>query len=72
MARALGLFATLSKSMIKTAPGRFDDAERALPIQLLPHLDRNDRLVRQIAACPSVWPVTLLQQRQWPFLARLD
>ena len=38
LARALGLFATTSKLMLKTVIGRFDDAERALLVQLLPHL----------------------------------
>lgn len=71
LARALGLFATASKLMIKTVLGRFDDAERALLTQLLPHLDQNDLLVMD-RGFPAVWLFTLLQQRQLPFLARMD
>ncbi|MGH8497212.1 MAG: hypothetical protein ACRERV_00110 [Methylococcales bacterium] len=80
LARALGLFATAvqsqtvacsdpSKLMLKTVLGRFDDAERVLLTQLLPHLDQNDLLVLD-RGFPAVWLFTLLQQRQLPFLAR--
>ncbi|MGH8551489.1 MAG: hypothetical protein ACRERU_23355 [Methylococcales bacterium] len=47
MARASGLYATASKLMMQTVRGRFDDAERAVLTELLPHLDQNDLLVRQ-------------------------
>lgn len=46
LSRALGLFATASKLMVKTVVGRFDDAERALLAQLLPYLNHDDLLVR--------------------------
>jgi len=71
LARALGLFATASKLMIKTVVGRFDDAERALLAQLLPHLASDDLLIMD-RGFPSVWLFTLLQQRGLPFLARMD
>jgi len=71
LARALGLFATTSKLMIKAVVGRFDDAERPLLAQLLPHLDQGDLLVMD-RGFPAVWLFTLLQQRQIPFLARMD
>lgn len=67
LARALGF----SKLMIKTVLGRFDDAERALLVQLLPHLASDDLLVMD-RGFPAVWLFTLLQQRQLPFLARTD
>ena len=71
LARALGLFATTSKLMIKTVLGRFDDAERALLVQLLPHLASDDLLIMD-RGFPAVWLFTLMQQRQLPFLARMD
>jgi len=71
LARALGLFATPSRLMIKTVVGRFDDAERALLAQLLPHLASDDLLIMD-RGFPSVWLFTLLQQRGLPFLARMD
>lgn len=71
LARALGLFAATSKLMIKTVLGRFDDAERALLAQLLPNLLGDDLLIMD-RGFPAVWLFTLLQQRQLPFLARMD
>ena len=71
LARALGLFRTPSKLMIKTVVGRFDDAERALLAQLLPHLASDDLLIMD-RGFPALWLFTLLQQRQLPFLARMD
>lgn len=71
LARALGLFATTSKLMLKTVVGRFDDAERALLTQLLPHLASDDLLIMD-RGFPAVWLFTLLQQRRLPFLARMD
>ena len=71
LARALGLFSTTSKLMIKTVLGRFDDAERALLAQLLPHLASDDLLIMD-RGFPALWLFTLLQQRQLPFLARMD
>jgi hypothetical protein len=35
LARALGLFTTASKLMVKSAIGRYQDGERALLVQLL-------------------------------------
>jgi len=71
LARVLGLFACTSKLMIKTVIGRFDTAERTLLVQLLPQLGRNDLLIMD-RGFPAVWLFTLLQQRQLPFLARMD
>jgi len=71
LARALGLFTTTSKLRIKTVLGRFDDAERALLVQLLPHLASDDLLVMG-RGFPAVWLFTLLQHRHLPFLARMD
>ena len=71
LARTLGLFATTSKLMLKTVVARFDDAERALLAQLLPHLASDDLLIMD-RGFPALWLFTLLQQRQLPFLARMD
>ena len=71
LARALGLFATTSKLMLKTVVGRFDEAERAILTQLLPHLANDDLLIMD-RGFPAVWLFTLLQQRGLPFLARMD
>jgi hypothetical protein len=71
LARTLGLFACTSKLMIKAVIGRFDEAERALLVQLLPQLGRDDLLIMD-RGFPAVWLFTLLQQRQLPFLARMD
>ena len=71
LARALGLFATTSKLMIKTVVGRFNDAERALLASALPHLASDDLLIMD-RGFPAVWLFTLLQQRGLPFLARMD
>jgi hypothetical protein len=71
LGRALGLFACASKLMLKTAIGRFDMAERALLVPLLPQLGRDDLLIMD-RGFPAVWLFTLLQQRQLPFLARMD
>jgi len=71
LARALGLFATPSKLMLKTVLGRFDSSERALLVSLLPHLASDDLLIMD-RGFPAVWLFTLLQQRQCPFLARMD
>lgn len=71
LARTLGLFACASKLMLKTAIGRFEDAERALLVSLLPHLRRDDLLIMD-RGFPAVWLFTLLQQRGLPFLARID
>jgi hypothetical protein len=71
LARALGLFATPSKLMIKTVVGRFDDAERALLTQLLLHL-ASDELLIMDRGFPAVWLFSVLQQRGLPFLARRD
>jgi hypothetical protein len=67
LARALGLFATTSKLMLKTV----DDAERVLLARLLPHLASDDLLIMD-RGFPAVWLFTLLQQRGLPFLARMD
>ncbi len=71
LARALGLFATSSRLMLKTVLGRFDDAERTLLAPLLSLLDATDLLVMD-RGFPAVWLFTLLQQRGIPFLARMD
>lgn len=71
LARALGLFATSSRLMLKTVLGRFDDAERALLAPLLRFLSTTDLLVMD-RGFPAVWLFTLLQQRGIPFLARMD
>ncbi|MBK8815976.1 MAG: IS4 family transposase [Methylococcaceae bacterium] len=71
LARVLGLFTTASKLMIKTVIARFDNGERALLAQLLPHLASDDLLVMD-RGFPAVWLFSLLQQRGLPFLARMD
>lgn len=71
LARALGLFATSSRRTLKAVLGRFDNAERALLIQLVPHLAQDDLLVMD-RGFPALWLFSFLQQRGIPFLARLD
>jgi len=71
LARALGLFATTSRLMIKATLAPFAFAERALLAQLLPHLASDDLLIMD-RGFPAVWLFTLLQQRGIPFLARMD
>jgi hypothetical protein len=71
LARALGLFATTSRLMIKAVVAPFASAERALLAQLLPHLAGDDLLIMD-RGFPAVWLFTLLQQRGIPFLARMD
>jgi hypothetical protein len=71
LARALGLFSTASRRMVKAVLGRFDDAERALLVQLAPHLASDDLLIMD-RGFPALWLFTFLQQRSIPFLARLD
>jgi len=71
LARVLGLFTTASKLMIKTVVARYDNGERALLAQLLPHLASDDLLIMD-RGFPAVWLFSLLQQRGLPFLARMD
>lgn len=56
--------------MLKAVLGRFDDAERALLAQALPHLAGDDLLILD-RGFPAVWLFTLLQQRGPPFPARM-
>ncbi len=75
-----------SKLMLKTIPGRFDDAERALWAQLLPQLASDDLLIAWIAAfrpcgyspccnsadCPFSPASTAINGRRWSdFCARI-
>ena len=71
LARALGLFATTSRLMLKATLARFEDPERGLLVRLLPHLARDDLLIMD-RGFPAVWLFTLLQQRSIPLLARID
>ena len=71
LARALGLFSTASRLMIKSVVARYEDAERALLVRLLPHLTHQDLLIMD-RGFPAVWLFVLLQQRDLPFLARMD
>lgn len=71
LARALGLFAPASRLLLKAVLGRFDDAERALLVQLAPHLAPDDLLLMD-RGFPALWLFGFLQQRHIPFLARLD
>jgi hypothetical protein len=71
LARALGLFATTSRLMLKAVIGRFDDAERALLVQLVPHLAEDDLLIMD-RGFPALWLFAWLHQRGVPGLARLD
>lgn len=71
LARALGLFSTASRLMVKTALDRFDASERALLVSLLPCLDTLDLLVMD-RGFPAVWLFTLLQQRGIACIARID
>ena len=71
LARALGLFATTSRLMIKAVVAPFASAERVLLAQLLPHLAGDDLLIME-RGFHAVWLFTLLQQRGIPFLARMD
>jgi hypothetical protein len=49
----LGWFTTASKLRVKSAIGRYQDGERALPVQWLPHLAQDDLLVVD-RGCPAV------------------
>jgi hypothetical protein len=71
LARALGLFTTASKLMVKSAIGRYQDGERALLVQLLPHLAQDDLLVVD-RGFPAVWLFAYLTQLGRSFLARID
>ena len=71
LARALGLFTTASKLMLKSAIGRYQDGERALLVQWLPHLAPDDLLVVD-RGFPAVWLFAYLAQLGRDFLARID
>jgi hypothetical protein len=71
LARALGLLTTASKLMLKSAIGRYQDGERALLVQLLPHLAQDDLLVMD-RGFPAVWLFAYLAQAGLGFLARID
>jgi len=71
LARALGLFSTASKLMLKSVIGRYRDSERALLVQLLPHLAEDDLLVMD-RGFPAVWLFAYLAQLGLGFLARID
>ncbi len=71
LARALGLYATDARLMLKATLAPFLTGERALLATLLPHLATDDLLLMD-RGLPVVWLFTLLQQRGLPFLARLD
>jgi hypothetical protein len=71
LARALGLYATDARLMLKATLAPYLTGERALLATLLPHLDTDDLLLMD-RGFPAVWLFTLLQQRGLPFLARLD
>jgi hypothetical protein len=71
LARALGLLATTSRLMLKSVVGRFDDAERALLVTLLPSLEPDDLLIMD-RGFPALWLFAWLQQCGRSFLARMD
>ncbi|MGY6214396.1 IS4 family transposase [Methylolobus aquaticus] len=71
LARALGLYATDARLMLKATLAPYLTGERALLATLLPHLESTDLLLMD-RGFPAVWLFTLLQQRGLPFLARLD
>ena len=67
LARALGLYATDARLMLKATLAPYLTGERALLATLLPHLDSDDLLLMD-RGFPAVWLFTLLQQRGLPFL----
>lgn len=71
LARALGLFSTASKLMLKAAVDRYDTAERTMLASLLHCLDAFDLLVMD-RGFPAVWLFAALQQRGLAFIARVD
>jgi hypothetical protein len=71
LARALGLYSTASRRMRKAVLAGYEAAERALLANLLPHLAQDDLLLLD-RGFPAIWLFALLQQRQRPFLARID
>lgn len=72
MAHALGLYSTASRRMLKAVlAAGYEAAERALLADLWPYLDENDLLVLD-RGFPAVWLFAWLEQRQRPFLARID
>lgn len=71
LARALGLYATASRLMLKAVVGRFDESERALLVQLVPQLAADDLLIMD-RGFPALWLFAFLQQRGAQALARMD
>jgi hypothetical protein len=71
LARALGLFSTASKLMLKSTVARYQDGERALLVRLLPHLAADDLLVVD-RGFPAVWLFAYLAQQGLGFIARMD
>jgi len=71
LARALGLFTTASKLMVKSAIGRYQDGERALLVQLLPQLAQDDLLVVD-RGFPAAWLFAYLGQLGQGYIARMD
>jgi hypothetical protein len=71
LARALGLFSTASKLMLKSTVARYQDGERALLVRLLPHLAADDLLVVD-RGFPAVWLFAYLAQLGLGFIARMD
>lgn len=71
LARALGLYATTSRLMLKAVLDRFDQSERALLVSLAAHLAEDDLLIMD-RGFPAFWLFAFLQPRGLPFLARLD
>lgn len=71
LARALGLFATSSRLMLKAVIGRFDEAERTLLAELAASLNLDDLLIMD-RGFPAWWLFSFFQQRGIPCLARVD
>lgn len=71
LARALGLFATTSRLMLKATLAPLARGERALLASLLPHLAGDDLLIMD-RGFPGLWLFTALQLRACHFLARRD
>ena len=71
LARALGLFSTASKLMLKSMLAGYQDGERALLVRWLPHLADDDLLVMD-RGFSAAWLFASLAQWGRGFLARMD
>jgi hypothetical protein len=71
LARALGLFSTAPRLMVRSVVGRYRDGERELLLRVLPHLAEGDLLVMD-RGFPAVWLFAYVTQLGRDFITRMD